>query len=136
MTDKFDFQQAGDIAWAEARRGKTEEELRDEHPRDKVLTRNAARCLECGDEIESTHRHDFRTCSCGSISVDGGLSYAKRTWREGCSYLDLCEYREETPEEYEGRIRGLVECYRPVTDEMLKKAAEVIRHYRSPSEDQ
>jgi hypothetical protein len=32
----------------------------------------AARCLECGDTIESTHLHDFNSCSCGNVSLDGG----------------------------------------------------------------
>ena len=43
------------------------------------ITRNAGRCLKCGDEIESKYTHNFVTCKCGSISVDGGLSYLKRS---------------------------------------------------------
>lgn len=41
--------------------------------------KNKARCLNCLDEIESTHRHDFQSCSCGDIFVDGGNEY----WRAG-----------------------------------------------------
>lgn len=41
------------------------------------IIRNAARCRKCGDEIESTHRHDFRACSCRAIFVDGGLDYLR-----------------------------------------------------------
>ena len=37
------------------------------------ILKNAVRCNCCGDIIESTHRHDFKTCSCGRVSVDGGL---------------------------------------------------------------
>jgi len=37
-----------------------------------AITLNAARCRRCKDTIESRHRHDFVTCSCGAISVDGG----------------------------------------------------------------
>ena len=40
--------------------------------------RNRARCKKCGDVIESKHVHDFVTCKCGSISVDGGPSYKRR----------------------------------------------------------
>jgi hypothetical protein len=47
-----------------------------------VIVRNSARCLTCGDEIESTHRHDFVTCTCGAISVDGGTAYLRRVIRE------------------------------------------------------
>lgn len=42
------------------------------------IVRNAARCLDCGDVIESKHRHDFRWCSCENVAVDGGRSYLKR----------------------------------------------------------
>ena len=45
-----------------------------------ILTnkRNRARCKKCGDIIESKHRHDFVTCTCGAISVDGGYDYIRR----------------------------------------------------------
>lgn len=42
------------------------------------ILRNAIRCMDCGDEIESTHRHDFVTCKCGAVSVDGGKDYLRR----------------------------------------------------------
>jgi hypothetical protein len=42
------------------------------------IIRNSARCRRCEEEIESTHRHDFRWCGCGAIAVDGGRSYLKR----------------------------------------------------------
>lgn len=42
-----------------------------------TLLRNAARCLHCGDEIESKHTHDYVVCSCGNIAIDGGPSYAR-----------------------------------------------------------
>jgi hypothetical protein len=41
--------------------------------------RNRARCLLCGDVIESKHRHDFVECHCYAIFVDGGADY----WRSG-----------------------------------------------------
>ncbi len=37
--------------------------------------RNRVRCKKCMDVIESKHRHDFVTCSCGSVFVDGGKDY-------------------------------------------------------------
>ena len=45
---------------------------------DMVITYNAAQCLRCGDTIESKHRHDFQSCSCGAVFVDGGLDYLRR----------------------------------------------------------
>lgn len=35
------------------------------------------RCKNCGDEIFSYHRHDFKRCNCGSVAIDGGDDYTK-----------------------------------------------------------
>ena len=43
-----------------------------------MIIQNAVTCLGCGDFIVSKHRHDFVTCTCGSISVDGGQAYLRR----------------------------------------------------------
>ena len=42
------------------------------------IERNMARCRNCGDVIESNFRHDFVSCRCGAISVDGGQDYMRR----------------------------------------------------------
>lgn len=44
---------------------------------DKIV-RNVAQCRKCGDVIESKSRHDFVTCKCGAIFVDGGTDYIHR----------------------------------------------------------
>ncbi len=41
------------------------------------ILRNSAKCRKCGDEIESTHRHDFQACRCRTIFIDGGKDYIK-----------------------------------------------------------
>jgi len=43
-----------------------------------MIVQNAVNCLSCGDLIVSKHRHDFVTCTCGAISVDGGQEYLRR----------------------------------------------------------
>lgn len=43
----------------------------------KILV-NKARCKKCGDVLESKTVHDYKKCSCGAISVDGGLEYIRR----------------------------------------------------------
>lgn len=55
------------------------------------LTRNAVKCLKCNTVIESKHRHDFVSCPCGNISVDGGLEYQRRvgTLKD---YEEMSEY--------------------------------------------
>lgn len=39
---------------------------------------NRIQCNLCGDIITSHHRHDFVTCKCTAVSVDGGRQYLKR----------------------------------------------------------
>jgi hypothetical protein len=42
-----------------------------------VTAVTAAICPDCKDEIFSRTRHDFRSCSCGKTSIDGGFDYTK-----------------------------------------------------------
>ena len=57
----------------------------------KIIKRNAVKCNRCGDIIESTHRHDFKWCSCRTVAVDGGLEYIKRCFKSEGDYTDLSE---------------------------------------------
>lgn len=56
------------------------------------LVRNAAECIECGETVISAHRHDFQTCKCGSLSVDGGLDYTRRAFKSGSGFRERCAY--------------------------------------------
>lgn len=56
------------------------------------IIRNMIKCNYCGDVIESVTTHDFKTCSCGRVSVDGGKSYFKRLFQKTNDYTDLSEY--------------------------------------------
>ena len=62
--------------------------------------KNKGRCKLCGDVIESKYRHDFVTCTCGALSLDGGLAYRRILWRSG-NLDDVLEeiYEEITPQE-------------------------------------
>ena len=46
-----------------------------------VIKKNAIKCKLCNDIIESKSVHDFVTCSCGNVSVDGGHEYLRRCFR-------------------------------------------------------
>jgi hypothetical protein len=62
-----------------------------------TIRRNSARCLECDTEIKSTHRHDYVSCPCGNLSVDGGHAYLKRAWAAGppeASWVDTSDCDE------------------------------------------
>ncbi len=46
-----------------------------------MIIRNSAKCLKCGDEIESKRVHDFVSCKCKAIFTDGGLEYVRQGGR-------------------------------------------------------
>ncbi len=63
------------------------------------ILRNRAKCLVCGDVIESTFRHHYVECSCGNIFVDGGKDYSRIGYRDGeDSYISMVEYAENRPQ--------------------------------------
>lgn len=45
------------------------------------ILENAAVCGVCNDYIRSNNKHDFKSCSCGNVSVDGGSWYARRSFK-------------------------------------------------------
>ena len=62
-----------------------------------MIIRNAAKCLKCGETIESKHRHDFVSCSCGNLFVDGGKDYIRRGYIDGSMVQELSvQLSEET----------------------------------------
>lgn len=66
---------------------------------------NKIRCKHCGDIIESTHRHDFVVCSCGSCFVDGGHVYLRRGYKTTPEddFEDLSEVIEEKEDKGENQ---------------------------------
>lgn len=38
------------------------------------LVQNKYLCKMCDSTIESKSRHDFVTCKCGNLSIDGGIT--------------------------------------------------------------
>ena len=61
---------------------------------DHKIVSNKAQCLKCGDIIESKSTHDFVTCKCGKLSVDGGHEYLRRVFDQGMSDKDWKELSE------------------------------------------
>lgn len=57
------------------------------------IRRNAAMCLKCKSVIESTHVHDYVSCYCGAIAVDGGREYLKRSGNPD-NFKDMVDYVE------------------------------------------
>ncbi|MBQ2326509.1 MAG: hypothetical protein II376_03045 [Clostridia bacterium] len=53
------------------------------------IIKNAIRCNLCGDEIESTSRHEYVMCSCGACAVDGGFDYLRRSFKTKDCFTEL-----------------------------------------------
>jgi hypothetical protein len=61
-----------------------------------MIIHNRARCLTCGDTVESLTRHDFNECSCGNVFVDGGKAYLRAGCRDGWdTFENLSEFADE-----------------------------------------
>ncbi len=43
---------------------------------------NIAKCLACDTVLWSVNRHDYMTCKCGSLSIDGGIEYRKVSYND------------------------------------------------------
>ena len=59
------------------------------------ILKNNVHCNCCGDIIESNHKHDFGPCSCGRVSVEGGLDYIRRNFHSRDVFIELSEFGEE-----------------------------------------
>ena len=59
-----------------------------------MIIRNMIQCKKCGDIIESVTVHDFKTCSCGACSVDGGHDYLRRCAEDWDDVIELSEIQE------------------------------------------
>lgn len=58
------------------------------------IIHNRAKCKLCGDVIESKHRHDFVSCKCGEIFVDGGHDYIRRGAKDMSNIIDMDEVED------------------------------------------
>ena len=59
-----------------------------------MILQNQIRCKRCGDEPYSAHRHDYKSCKCGAVAVDGGMDYLRRTGNPE-DYEDLSHEMED-----------------------------------------
>ena len=68
---------------------------------------NRIRCRVCGDIIESRYTHEFVTCSCGRVSVDGGHEYLRRVCRDGPKDIEELSITETDEEEDESGVNDV-----------------------------
>jgi hypothetical protein len=60
--------------------------------KNKVIIENKAKCLICLDILQSKHRHDFVSCTCGNLAVDGGTTMVRRLFRNLADYEELSTF--------------------------------------------
>ena len=71
----------------------------------KVLTLNSVKCLECGEILESKHRHQFSMCHCPNETfVDGGNLYQRFGGKDLDKVENLSKYIIMTEQEYEDML--------------------------------
>jgi len=59
---------------------------------DKKIITNSVQCTHCKDIVVSEYRHDWKTCKCGKVSVDGGHDYIKRVFVEEGDFVELSKF--------------------------------------------
>jgi hypothetical protein len=62
-----------------------------------VQRTHAFRCLSCQKIVESTHTHDFKTCECGKVSVDGGITSGNSVLGDPHNMRDCSIWTTEAP---------------------------------------
>lgn len=70
------------------------------------MFKNKAKCLKCGDIIESKHVHDFIWCKCKTIFIDGGNDYWKGGGNLECFERIFEEIYKEKVEKLAQNIKG------------------------------
>ena len=68
----------------------------------KKSIKNAFKCLYRNDIIESKHQHDFTTCQCGEMSIDGGTSYIRLI-----GDLDMMQEIWDNRDKYLGKLASV-----------------------------
>lgn len=66
----------------------------------KKIIKNAIKCNLCGDIIESLHKHDYKSCLCGAVFVDGGTDYLRRGYTNSQNdFTELSQFEKISSKE-------------------------------------
>lgn len=84
---------------------------------------NQILCKKCGDTPYSKHRHDFKSCKCGAVSVDGGMDYLRRVG----NFEDWVDLSIQIPDRLNDKLLQAVE---DDTKNTLGKVCNVARVLR------
>ena len=50
---------------------------------------SAIQCPKCKQWVYSRARHDFNSCSCGAVAIDGGFDYTKLSYDPDIKFEDI-----------------------------------------------
>lgn len=92
--------------------------------------RNRAKCKLCNDIIESIDRHNFVTCKCGEISVDGGEDRFRLLAKNWENFLRIDDEGNEIPIKIEDPENGNEKDLKPSInrkDELLNELDRMIK---------
>jgi len=56
---------------------------------------NRAKCLKCGQVLESDANNVFQSCSCGNVSIDGQRDCIRHDYYDEDNYQNLSEYLDK-----------------------------------------
>jgi len=79
---------------------------------------NKAKCLDCNIEIESISHHDFVSCKCKNIFVDGGPVYWRCGFKDASKFLRLFD---------DGTAKTLAEIWKECADKEEQEIQERIK---------
>lgn len=84
--------------------------------------RNRAKCSLCNDVLESFHLTDYVSCSCGEISIRGGLN------RYECYAKDFKNFRriDDMDNEIEVKVLEEEEEVKPLDNDLIITKEEVL----------
>lgn len=97
--------------------------------------RNRAKCKLCQTVIESIHQHDYVTCKCGEISVDGGDAYCRCSAISWENFLRIDDENNEIIVTIKNdTVVAVLPKSKPTRKELLDMLSEMIAGYeRLPS---
>jgi hypothetical protein len=93
--------------------------------------RNRAKCKLCSSILESFHQHDFVTCKCGEISIDGGQSFFKASAKDFKNFLRVDDIGNEiivtVKDEVKTEEKTIEEVKPPTKAEKLQMLDEMVK---------
>lgn len=95
---------------------------------------NRAKCKLCQTIIESMHMHDYVTCKCGEISVDGGPHYMRCAAKDFSNFLRVDDEGNEIVVKVESKTApdtGFSEdiSKKPTKEELLKMISDLCESF-------